>query len=83
MLHVVETGKTIDQDPLTASTNSSIYMKAKRIAEFEKLITLNSADSVIGSDIEVQKAVQLQPHRLTFIVLLSTPDGGPSAGARA
>ena len=53
MLQVLQTGKPIDEQPLPAGTNSSLYVKAQRIVAFEKKMSENLPDPEVSSDIEV------------------------------
>ena len=80
MLQVLQTGKPIDEQPLPAGTNSSLYVKAQRIVAFEKKMSENLPDPEVSSDIEVLLRISRRWRRLTVLVLLQTENSAWSTG---
>jgi hypothetical protein len=52
-LHVLDTGKTIDEEPIPASKNASLFAKARRIVDMERVISDNTPEPEIAQKIEV------------------------------
>jgi endothelin-converting enzyme len=52
-LHVLDTGKPIDDDPIPSSKNATLFAKAQRIVDFERLISDNTPEPEVASKIEV------------------------------
>jgi hypothetical protein len=53
MTHVIWTGKTIDENPISASENATLYAMAKRVVDFEILIASKTPDPEEQSDVKV------------------------------
>ena len=53
MLHVVSTGKSILNDSIPLAKNASLYEKAQRIVDFEKLVSTKVVDPEVQNDIQV------------------------------
>jgi hypothetical protein len=53
MLRVIQTGKTIDQSPIPAGENSTLYKKAERIVALEKKISQYIATPDQSNTVEV------------------------------
>jgi len=54
MLQVVQSGKPIDEEPIPSNANSSLYSKARRIVNFEKVIAENTPDPEQANDVKVR-----------------------------
>jgi hypothetical protein len=52
-LHVMSTGKPYDEDPIPATKNTSLFEKAQRIVNFEKLVADNTPEPDQASDVKV------------------------------
>ena len=52
-LHVLSSGKLIDEDPIPVNKNTSLFEKAQRIVNFETLIAQNILDPEFMGDIKV------------------------------
>jgi len=53
MLHVMDTGKPIEGNPIPSDRNATLYEKAERVVNFEKFIAQNTPEPEIGNDITV------------------------------
>jgi hypothetical protein len=53
MTHVIRTGKPIDEYPISASDNATLYAAAKRIVDFEILVASKTADPEMQNDVKV------------------------------
>jgi hypothetical protein len=53
MFHIMDTGKPIDESPIPKDRNASIFDKAQRIVNFEKLISDNTPEPEVSNDITV------------------------------
>jgi hypothetical protein len=54
-LHVMSSGKPYDEEPIPASKNASLFEKAQRIVDFEKLIAMNTPEPDQASDVKVRQ----------------------------
>jgi hypothetical protein len=52
-LHVLSSGKPYDEDPIPPSKNASIFEKAQRIVNFEKVVADNTPEPDQASDVKV------------------------------
>jgi endothelin-converting enzyme len=76
MYHVLQSGKSIDVDPIPANKKAALDAKAKRIVDFEKLIAKNLPDPEVQQDVQyfykprtIAQIDKLVPEFSTFDVL--------------
>jgi len=72
MLHVMDTEKSIEDSPIPSSRNATLFEKAERIVNFEKLIAQNTPEPEVAQDVTVSLSLVIPGESFIYraIVLL-------------